>query len=155
MSHPSACYPWTDDDDAILRRDYPNAGPRPLAEALGRTVKAVYTRAIRLGLRRSTPLRRARALVAEGVPAREAAEACGVRPWDLATPGPRGRGRPRGSLRPWTTGEVRVLREAFAAGGLPAAREALPDRTDSALWAMASRMGIRSGLGKGRPRRGA
>jgi hypothetical protein len=143
---PSARYPWTPADDAVIRRDYPREGAKPLALALGRSPDAVRARAARLGLIRETPTRRARALMAAGVPAREAAEVCGVREWDLVV---RSSDRRRGTSPPWTADELATLREAFARGGLPAAREALPGRSDAAIWATARRHGLRSGIGRG------
>ena len=84
-------YPWTEADDETLRRLYPAHGPVESAEALRRSVKAVYRRAERLGLRRDFPIRRARALVADGVPREEAARRFGVRAYDVHRP----RRRPR------------------------------------------------------------
>jgi hypothetical protein len=145
---PSARYPWTPADDAVIRRDYPHEGAKPLALALGRSFRAVYERARDLGLRRETRRSRARALIAAGVPLAEAAEICGVRTWCLA-------GRTRDDRRPWTDDELHTLRAAYAAGGLPAAREALPGRSEQAIESARKRFGVRSGLRPGRPRRGA
>lgn len=84
-------YPWTEADDETLRRLYPAHGPGECAKVLQRSLKAVYRRAERLGLRRDLPTRRARALVAEGVPRLEAARRFGVRAYDVQRP----RRRPR------------------------------------------------------------
>lgn len=49
---------WTPQQDAVLRSMYANHDAAAIAEAVGRTVKGVYTRAIKLGLQ--TPNARAR-----------------------------------------------------------------------------------------------
>lgn len=86
MSSVNARNPWLLDDDRTLSRLYPTRGPVAAAKALGRSVKAVYRRAEKLGLRRVVPLHLARALVAEGVPRIEAARRLGVRAWDVQKP---------------------------------------------------------------------
>jgi len=50
---------WSDDDDAVLERLYPEQGPAAVAKALGRSAKAVRARARALGIVRSGDQRRA------------------------------------------------------------------------------------------------
>ena len=42
--------PWSDSEDAIIRKCYRDTGSQILAERLGRTSKAVQLRAVRLGV---------------------------------------------------------------------------------------------------------
>jgi hypothetical protein len=44
----------------------------------------------------------------------------------------------------WTTTEVTALREAYPAGGLPAAQEALPKRKRHAIYGKAQQLGLRA-----------
>lgn len=45
--------PWTDTDDAILRRDYPHQRAADVAVTLGRSITSIYGRAKSLGIEKS------------------------------------------------------------------------------------------------------
>lgn len=53
------------------------------------------------------------------------------------------KGRPRGPINPWTTEELLILKTEYPLGGIARVRPLLPGRTDTNIYQMCHRKGIR------------